>query len=325
MAHAPVGMILSAGFGTRLQPLTNHRPKPVMELFGQPIIYWLIKMLEKASIKDIFLNLHYQPERVVRALDGLDIKARIHFSYEKELLGTAGGLRRVLNRFDIKDRKMLLLHGDILCDVDLNPLLQNHDFCTLLCAKDRQIKGYSGGVGIDKSGSILELGRFYKTDKVSKERGFFTGIHALSPQALNLIKNDEHNDLVGQIYPTWLREGRKLKALMKEIDYEDLGSKERLFAANMKFASSPFYRNSSIHPESLVSTKKIFLPVMIGKNSFISKNAEIGPNVIIGKNCVVKDGATLKNCVVISDTVIEKDERLDCMIGVNGVRVIVER
>lgn len=332
MAHAPIGMILSAGFGSRLMPLTDFRPKPVMELFGQPIIYWLIKMLEKASIKDIFINLHYQPEQVKKALLRCDIKARLHFSYEKELLGTAGALHQVLNRFNIKDRKMLLLHGDILCDTDLARFLEYDDFCTILCAKDRQIKGYQGGVAIDRSGQIVELGRFYRDEKSFVARGFFTGIHCLSSEALALIKQDGRKDLVGQIYPSWLKEKHKIKAIMDEMHYEDLGSKERLYNANMAIDCSPFHRSFLDDYEKrapkIFTGKKAHIDqkteitgtVIIGQGSLV-KGALVGPNVIIGKNCLIKEGAVISNSVVISDTVIEKDERVDCMIGVSGARV----
>lgn len=335
MAHAPIGMILSAGFGTRLLPLTHLRPKPVMEFFGQPIVFWLIKMLERAGIKDIFLNLHYQPEKITRALLECDIKARLHFSYEKELLGTAGALNRVLRKFDIDDRKMLLLHGDILCDVDLTRLLAQDDFCALLCARDRIVKGYQGSVAADGLGQIVELGRFYRTGGDFKSRGFFTGIHSLSPEALRLIKNDDRSDLVAQIYPSWLHQGKPIKAIMNDMYYEDLGSKERLFKANMALNESPFYENFLkpkdylnhvvIHEQAFVDPlAKIRGPLLIGKGSYICKGAEIGPHVIIGKNCLIKESAIIKKSVVISDTIIEKDERLDCTIGVSSARVIVK-
>ncbi len=334
MAHAPIGMILSAGFGTRLAPLTHLRPKPALELFGQPILFWLIKMLEKAGINDIFINLHYQPEQVVKALARCDIKARIHYSYEKEILGTAGALNKVLNEYGIADRKMLLLHGDIVCDVDLGQLLKTDDFCNLLCAKDREISGYQGSVASNKAGQIIELGRFYKNEQQPQSRGFFTGIHCLSGEALALIKNDSRNDLVGQIYPAWLKENKNIKAIMKDIQYDDLGSVKRLFMANMAINSSSFYKSFLtefgseslfIHSEAKVDkSAKFFGNVLIQSGSEIGANVQLGPNAIIGKNCLVKEGALIKNSVVISDTVVEKDERIDCMIGLSSARVKVK-
>lgn len=73
-----IGMILSAGFGSRLKPLTNYRPKPVLELAGKPILYFLIRMMERANINDIVINLHYQPEFIERFIKCYQWQSRIH-------------------------------------------------------------------------------------------------------------------------------------------------------------------------------------------------------------------------------------------------------
>src|SRR5690606_5130554 len=103
---------LSAGFGLRLRPLTLLRPKPVLEVAGKPIIYFLIKQLENIGIKDIIINLHYEPSEVSRALAGFSFKSRLHFVYEKNILGTAGGLANAINKYHIKSQSMIVIHGD---------------------------------------------------------------------------------------------------------------------------------------------------------------------------------------------------------------------
>src|SRR5262245_5711993 len=117
-----VGMILAAGYGTRLKPLSDLRPKPLMELGGKAILYHLIKMLETSGIKDIFINLHYGAEAVQKAVELFDSSATIHYSFEEQILGTGGGLCRVIKKFGLDTTKILLLHGDILCDFDLSLL-----------------------------------------------------------------------------------------------------------------------------------------------------------------------------------------------------------
>lgn len=339
MANAPIGMILTAGLGTRLYPLNLFRPKPMMELFGKPILYFLIRMLERASVKDVILNLHYYPQQISKILNNYQFKARIHLVYEKNILGTAGGVANAMRIFNIENRPLIVMHGDILCDINLEHFINKNDFCTLLCDEDREISGYQGSVGIDNKGQINELGRYYQTKVLSTRRGFFTGIQFLSPLAVELIKTCQQQSLIAEVYPQWLREGRPIKGIVKPLLYEDLGSKERLFNANMAILRGQsrfrFMEINSEYKEAASSlyigegamidkTAKLVPPVLIGHHVCIDRYACIGPQAIIGDHCMIGAGAKIQNSLIMSQTRIEKDEYLDCRIGLNSVRVLMK-
>lgn len=330
----PVGMILSAGFGTRLYPLTAFRPKPVMEVGGKPIIHFLVKKLERAGVKDIVINLHHRPNHIVYALS--ESSARIHFIHERSILGTAGGIANAMRTLAIHRRPLLLVHGDILCDFDLGELAFD-DLCTLVCDKDRLVSGYSGNVGIDARGNIVELGRFYSRGEPSALRGFFTGVHALSKHAVKMVTDCDLQSLVAEVYPAWLRRGLTIKGIVRSMCYEDLGSPGRLFHANMSLLKNPSVLEE-IADGKLSLGQSIFLsptasihrdatiegPVLIDDGARVG-NAKIGPNVVVGKHAHVGDGAVIKNSVVMSDTIVQKNEIVDCMIGLSSVRVLVTR
>ncbi|MCA9507728.1 MAG: NTP transferase domain-containing protein, partial [Myxococcales bacterium] len=149
MNNNVVGMILAAGFGSRLQKLSQLRPKPLMELFGKAILFHQIKMLEQAGIKDIFINLHYHHKQLIAAVHSWSLKSHIHFSFEKDILGTAGGIRQVIKLFQLNNQAMIVLHGDMICDFDLKEIISPHAFCNLLIAQNKQTDGYRGAVSID--------------------------------------------------------------------------------------------------------------------------------------------------------------------------------
>lgn len=333
-----VGMILSAGFGTRLLPLTEFRPKPVMELGGRPIIYFLIRMLEQAGIRDIILNLHYQPEFIRQFVEKTEFNARIHLIYEKDILGTAGGLRNAIEQFAIQHKAMVVMHGDILCDVELAPFLDSDHFCTLLGEENRAIDGYVGGLGVDSAGLITQLGKFYQGRNPCVASGFFTGIHLLSAQAVGMIKQSTQSNLVAEIYPRWLREGHDIKGILLPMSYEDLGTRERIFNANMAIVKNPscfkhinfledfheikprvfVHHDAHVDPQAIIEE-----PVMIARGARIDSGAHVGPNVVIGAQSWIYEGAFVTNSVVMSDTTIEKNEQLDCVIALSGARVLV--
>lgn len=337
MKHYPIGMILSAGYGTRLSPLTDVWPKPIMEIAGQPIIYFLINTLENAGIKDIIINLHHHPDQLKKALEKRRFSARLHLIHERQILGTAGGIANAVKDFDIKNRQLVVMHGDIFCPLNLSSFLDTNEFCTLICDQDREISGYQGSVGIDQEGSIRELGSFFRADDGPKitARGFFTGIHILSSSSLELIKETTHQSLVAQVYPQWLRAGLTIRGIVLPLFYEDLGSPKRLFETNMAIfcdpgrfglshlktqETSPIYINddAKIHPSA-----QLCGPLLLMNNVVVEEKAVVGPRAIIGAGVTVKAGAVVKNSIIMSTTVVKKDQCIDGEIVLKDVHVQV--
>lgn len=340
MPLPPLGMILAAGFGTRLRPLSFVKPKPVMEVLTKPIIFYTINKMVNAGIKDVVINLHHDGEKIKSCLERYNFGCRLHYIFEKTILGTAGGLSNALRRLAIKNRQMVVVHGDIFCEFDYAPYLANEDFCTLICDEDRVIDGYQGNVGVDRDENVVNLGRFYQSSKHVSRRGFFTGIHILSPSAVDTIKQSDSKCLVSEIYPSWLAQGKKLRGVIRPILYDDLGTKERLLRTNLSllgdesFLATTDYRRQLgendkpvyIHDSaSIAGDAKLFGPSIVGSHAKILSKATIGPRAIVGERTLVHPHAIIRNSVVMSETIIEKDEHLDCGIALHSVRVIVRR
>lgn len=339
MKRNVVGMILAAGFGTRLKELTAERPKPLMELGTKAIIYHQIQMLEKAGVEDIYINLHYQSHYITTELNSWHTNARLHFSFEEKILGTAGGIRQVIRQFDLLDRPMIVLHGDVICDIDLKSVVFPQAFCNLIIAENRHLEGYHGSVSVDNHSHIIELGSFYTSDGVKVKSGFFTGIHYLSSDALQLLKNTSHTCLVSEVYPEWLKSGKVILGDVREMMYEDLGTPKRLLESNIsmcKFPNSFMHYNfienmGKMNHKNILTGNQVAInpsatliePLIIGDHVTIEAGALIGPNVVVGKNSLIGCDAHVSNSVIMSETVIEKDERLDCVIALSKARVLV--
>lgn len=119
-------MILAAGKGTRLRPLTLETPKPLVKVGGQPLIMWHIKALAAAGITDIVINTSWLSDKLMTAIgNGDDYGVKIHWSIEEdEPLETAGGIAQALREGHLKNEPFILINGDIWTDFDLTPLTQ---------------------------------------------------------------------------------------------------------------------------------------------------------------------------------------------------------
>src|SRR5882757_4599514 len=161
MMPTPRALVLTAGLGTRLSPLTNVRAKPAMPVAGEPLIRRIVTWLVQNGVTDLVLNLHHRPETLTAVLgDGHDLGARVRYSWEQpRILGSAGGPR--LARAIVGAETFLIINGDTLTDLDLRPLCEAHEasgaLVTLALVPNREFLRY-GGVQLDAGGPSTPCG-----------------------------------------------------------------------------------------------------------------------------------------------------------------------
>jgi mannose-1-phosphate guanylyltransferase len=118
-------LVLAAGQGTRLRPLTDNCPKPMLPIHGRPLLEYIIEWLHSHAINDIAINLHYRPDVIPNHFgDGSAFGVRITYSHETQVLGTAGAVRKLIDFFS--DGPCIVVYGDMLTDLDLSALLSAH-------------------------------------------------------------------------------------------------------------------------------------------------------------------------------------------------------
>jgi NDP-sugar pyrophosphorylase family protein len=182
-------MILAAGLGTRLRPLSGLCAKPAMPVRGIPVIAYLLTLLRSHGVEEVMVNLHHQPDSIRDAIErfappGLDVR----YSEEEAPLGTGGGIRRAA-AFLRESDPCIVLAGDMLLDLDLGALLERHrtrrDAATLLLRHDARADEF-GTLGIDEDKRIRRIGL---THDFGGERasGVFVGVRVLAARCFDFM------------------------------------------------------------------------------------------------------------------------------------------
>lgn len=218
-----VAMVLCAGLGTRLRPLTDELAKPMVPIGDRPAVAHVVERVRLASPRRLVVNVHHRPED----LRAWAVGEGIAVSHEEELLGTAGGLARAAPL--LGDGDVLVWNGDILSELDPRALVAafaSDDALATLAVRPRA-RG-EGNVGIGPDGSIVRLRREAVAEEA--EGGEFLGIHVVG-RALRATLPPK-GCLVGDVYLPALRAGKRLRAFRSEASFIDVGTIEAYLAAN---------------------------------------------------------------------------------------------
>ena len=232
------GFILAAGLGTRLRPLTNDRPKALVEVGGATLLEHTIHRLERAGIRHLVVNIHHFADRMVDFIGSRRWEAAVDVSDERELLlDTGGGLKKASALFS--GRENVLVHNvDILSDIDLCEVERQHreqENLVTLCVSRRQTKRM---LAFDESG--LLLGRAESLPPAAKSINpsllAFSGISVVSPELFALLPEADHPYPVIDEYIRLSREGYRIGSFVHPADHWlDVGKPETLKLANTFF------------------------------------------------------------------------------------------
>jgi NDP-sugar pyrophosphorylase family protein len=224
-------MILAAGLGTRLRPLTETTPKPLLPVGGTPLIVWNLLLLRAGGIREVIINLHYLGSMIETALgDGSRWDMQIAYSYEPELLGTGGGLKKAEEFFD--GESFLVMNGDTLFNVDLPALQEFHRLqggvATLVLRDDPHAEQW-GAVESDAQDRILRInGRGldpFALSTVAYTR-MFAGVHILHPSLLDGAPTGTPFSIIDS-YTNALAGGSRMLGFVYAGYWSDVGTVER--------------------------------------------------------------------------------------------------
>ncbi len=187
------GMIVAAGLGTRLRPLTEWLPKPAVPVRGLPMIAYGLELLAAAGVSEVVINVHHHPERLIEAAERFcPPKLGIRFSHERDLLHTGGAIRRVAS-FLRESETCVILGGDMIVDLDLPALVQAHvasgRAITTALADDPRIARF-GSVGLDAAGRLRRIGSRFDLGGET-QRGLYTWVNVLSARAFESMPERE--------------------------------------------------------------------------------------------------------------------------------------
>jgi mannose-1-phosphate guanylyltransferase len=290
-------MILAAGFGTRLRPLTDKKPKALMPIANKPLIARVIAYLKSHGVNQIIVNAHHHSQQVVDYLNRgrpfeLDLEVRV----EPEILGTGGGIKNTEDFWD--DDAFVVINTDILTDIDLADAYKYHKksgtLVTLVlhdCAPYNQIQidGNRHVVGIDSA--------------CGPERLAFTGIHILNRELLSYLPETGYSDIIDS-YRKFIQSGEPIGAFLSEGHYwRDVGSVESYRDTNRELAENNIVLGTGC---SLAPSTKLVEWAVVGENCHLEADVEIKRS-ILWENVVVKRNAKITDSIVTSHNIIEND------------------
>lgn len=226
------GMILAAGEGRRLRPLTERMPKPMLPLAGKPLLEHIIVHLRDCGVTDLYINLYHLPNAVIHYFgDGRDWGVKLNYSVEEQLLGSAGGVKRVESFFD---DTFLVYYGDVLTWADFRPMIAFHQEAGapvtmgLYQVPDPWNRGV---VQLDETGGIVRF-----AEKPPRYEVFSNlanaGIYVMEPEILARIPPGQGYDFGHDLFPKIIAEAVPMAGYVIEDLLIDIGLPEKYDEAN---------------------------------------------------------------------------------------------
>jgi len=290
-------MILAAGFGTRLRPLTEMKPKALMPVANKPILARNIEYLISHGTMEIILNAHHHSQQVVDYLeDGASFGLKIEVKVEPEILGTGGGIKNTEEFWD--KEPFLVINSDILTDINLAAVYQVHQTSGALVTLVLHDCEPYNQVQIDDQWNITDIAKGNMPGRLA-----FTGIHVIDPEVLSHIPKGVFSDII-DYYRELIRLGKPVRAcLVKGHYWRDIGSIHSYLEANRELADNSFVIGSGC---SVDSTVKLIDWGVIGQNSRLEENVEVQRSVL-WEGVTVKEGVKVMDAVVTSGREVDRD------------------
>ena len=283
-------MVLAAGLGTRLRPLTYEIPKPMVPVLDRPVMAHILGLLRRQGFDEVIANLHYFPD-AVRGYFG----DRIEYRYEEELLGTAGGVRNVADFFG--DDPVVVISGDALTDVDLNALLERHrsagGIATLTVKHVEDTQEY-GVVIHDSDGRIQGFQEKPDPSEALSHLGN-CGIYCFSPEIFDYFPDEPFADWANDVFPALLDNDVPFHVHETTEYWNDVGSLAELRQGTWDALEGLLNIEVTGTPEGEP-------PVWAGKDVDIGDDARLMGPVAIGDGCRIGDGAALRDTIVFPGT-----------------------
>ncbi len=330
-------VVMAGGFGTRIQPLTHSRPKPMLPIVNRPMMEHTMMMLKQLGITEFIVLLYFKPD-IIRDYfkDGSDLGINITYVLPDDDYGTAGAVK--LAQEHIGDENFIVISGDLVTDFDFQHIFDFHKQhnSQLSIALTSVENPLQFGVVIANENHVIE--KFL--EKPSWGEVFSdtinTGIYIIEPDILNHIPASENFDFAKDLFPLLMKKniplmGYSLEGYWRDVGnpesyrevYDDILSNKVNFTIPGKRTSYPDGILYSDVKQTLVDSVEIVGNVVLGKNVTIKEgvklvNAVIGDNVTIGKNSAIRNSVLwenitidknvkLDNCVICNDNIIHKN------------------
>ncbi len=334
------GMILAAGQGTRVRPLTNDLPKAMVPILGKPVMEYLIEHLASYGVIEIMVNVAFHNDKIEHYFgDGHRWGVQIGYSYEGERahgdivprpLGSAGGMRRIQDFSGFFDATTIVLCGDALIDLDIGAALSEHagkgaiaSVVTLDVAREEV-----GNYGIVVAGKDGKVASFQEKPKPADALSTLasTGIYIFEPAALQRIPPGQVYDIGSQLFPQLVAEGLPFYAQSRFFNWIDIGRVSDYWSvlqrvlrgdvAQMRMPGRELRPGVWVGIGTRIAWDAVEIdgPVYIGSSVCIEPGAKIVGPAWIGHGSTLRSGCVIKRCILFEYTRIAANMCFEDMI-----------
>ena len=292
-------LILAAGEGTRLRPLTYILPKPLAPVCNVPVMQYIITELREVGVEEIYINLYHKGEMIREYFgDGRDFNVRINYLLEDTLSGTAGALKKL--QWFFEGENFIVIGGDDLIDIDLKAIIDFHferGAIATIGLYEVDDPSHYGIVITDESGRIKAF-----QEKPLKEEALSnlanTGVYVFSPEIFKYIREIPY-DFGKQVFPELVKAGEPFYGLKVKGFWIDIGNLDTYKEANFQALERRLFASRSNPYYSYL--EEIEPGVFLGKGAVIGYRVKLQPPIIIGRDVIIRPDTIIKGPAIIGD------------------------
>ena len=297
-------MILSAGYGTRLWPLTEDRTKPAIPILGKPLVGYVAEYLAGYGWRDILVNLHHRPDSVRRALgDGSKFGVSLQYIDEPVILGTSGALDNARSYFE--SETFLVINGKLICDIDLNAALQTHresqaiatlvllpntkyERFTVVETTEGLLKGFGGMPAPESAGDAPPL--------------MFTGIQILEPRIFDYIPRGVFSHSTTDVYPKAMLQGERVAVHIASGTWYELSTLQRYLDISLAMLAN---RNETltVGARCIVAADALVRDAVLWDDVVVESGAKVRRAVLADGVCI-RSGEVIENAIVVRNSLV---------------------
>ena len=290
-------MILAAGVGSRLDPLTRNVPKPLVPIVNKPVMEHIIEMLARNGITDIMVNLHYLGDQIQNYFgNGAKWGVKLHYSSEEQLWGDAGSVKRCEHFFD--EDTFIVVGGDDLADVNVKRLIRFHQDNKAMATISLSLVDDPSEYGIALLNERGRITRFLEKPKgeVVFSNSANTGVYVFDHHVFDLIPKNKPYGFGNHLFPMLLEQKARFFGYLTSNYLKFVGSLKQYQEAHRDALNGRL--------ECAIPVPETRKYVWMGENVEIDPTAEIGYPVVIGNNCRIEAGAKLLEYSVLADNCV---------------------
>lgn len=303
-------MVMAAGMGSRLEPITLVMPKPLISIMNIPIMDIILSQLKEIGVEDIISNTYYLSNQIVERYKSNDLGINFNYIKEDKLSGTAGGVKKCQYFFDAGE-DFIVMSGDILTTADLKKGIEIHKNSGAIATigvKEipHDLVSNFGVVVTDEKGYIKEFQEKPAVEE-AKSNLINTGIYIFNYKIFDYIPENTFYDFAKNVFPKLLEEGQINTFTVSEY-WNDIGT----ISQYKQSVQDVFNGICQIKHGNITKTN---LGSYVCGNSKLPNNLRVLGNNVIGNNCKIGEYVTLKNCIVLDNAEIKPGSELDnCIV-----------